>query len=249
LVYIPGNHDEWLRDYPELQFGGILLLPETVHTTADGRRLLILHGDCLRWRGAVRALAAVLGDGAYEVTLKLNHYYNFDPGAGSAIPIGRSPPISSIGQERCAIHRRFTEAVACPRRGAAASTAWSAANIASAEMRSVGGAALLQDGDWVESCTALVEHFGRTARDRPLDGASARSIAAAGDARRAGLDRRIGFAHSGRHRCVAAAGQRRGADPNDECCPRSKSSAIASPWVSPDLFASLPCPFYSEIPP
>ena len=45
VVYIPGNHDEAFRDYVGLNLGGIELLPETIHETADGRRLLVLHGD------------------------------------------------------------------------------------------------------------------------------------------------------------------------------------------------------------
>jgi UDP-2,3-diacylglucosamine pyrophosphatase LpxH len=45
MIYVPGNHDEWLRDYAGLWFGGVEMLEEAVHVTADGRRLLIIHGD------------------------------------------------------------------------------------------------------------------------------------------------------------------------------------------------------------
>ena len=45
IVYIPGNHDEFLRDYVGQNFGGVELHEEIVHETADGKRLLILHGD------------------------------------------------------------------------------------------------------------------------------------------------------------------------------------------------------------
>src|SRR5215475_10410527 len=45
VVYIPGNHDEWLRDYTDLELGGVILQDEAVHVGVDGRRLLVIHGD------------------------------------------------------------------------------------------------------------------------------------------------------------------------------------------------------------
>ena len=76
VFYIPGNHDEWLRDYVDLQLGGVWLVEEAIHTTADGRRMLILHGDA--FDGVVRYArwVALLGDWAYDNVLRLNHYYN-----------------------------------------------------------------------------------------------------------------------------------------------------------------------------
>jgi UDP-2,3-diacylglucosamine pyrophosphatase LpxH len=158
VFYIPGNHDEWLRDYPELQMGGILLLPEAMHTTADGRRLLILHGDafdgvvrCARW-------LAVLGDGAYEVTLKLNHYYNlvrrrlgYPYWSLSAYLKHRvKNAVQFIGDFAEAVvaeaRRRGVDGVVC-------------GHIHHAEIRDIGGVLYCNDGDWVESCSALVEHF------------------------------------------------------------------------------------------
>src|SRR5690349_53843 len=76
VIYVPGNHDEPLRDYTELQFGGITVLEEAIHVTADGRRLLILHGD--KFNGIVKYARwlAILGDRAYTTILSLNHWYN-----------------------------------------------------------------------------------------------------------------------------------------------------------------------------
>src|ERR1700732_3962452 len=70
VFYIPGNHDEWLRDYVDLQLGGVWLLDETIHPTADGRRMLILHGDA--FDGVVRYArwVALLGDWAYDNVLR-----------------------------------------------------------------------------------------------------------------------------------------------------------------------------------
>ncbi len=76
VTYIPGNHDEWLRDYVDLEFGGITLREDVVHITADGKRLLILHGD--RFDGIVKYARwlALIGDWAYSLALWLNFYLN-----------------------------------------------------------------------------------------------------------------------------------------------------------------------------
>jgi UDP-2,3-diacylglucosamine pyrophosphatase LpxH len=76
VIYIPGNHDEFARTYLDHAFGGVELAEECLHTTADGRRLWVTHGDlydgviqCARW-------LALLGDSLYEFTLKLNRHLN-----------------------------------------------------------------------------------------------------------------------------------------------------------------------------
>ena len=76
VVFVPGNHDEFARRYLEHTFGGVEVVQDAVHTTADGRRLWITHGDlfdgviqCAKW-------LAYLGDSAYGVTLKLNQGLN-----------------------------------------------------------------------------------------------------------------------------------------------------------------------------
>src|SRR5689334_17208891 len=76
VTYVPGNHDEFARHFGELSFGGIELRDEVVHVTADGRRLLVLHGDlfdgvvqCARW-------LAFVGDRLYMLTLQLNRWFN-----------------------------------------------------------------------------------------------------------------------------------------------------------------------------
>ncbi len=76
VVYIPGNHDEPLRDYTDMQFGGVTVLAEAEHRTADGRRLLIIHGDA--FDGIVRYARwlALLGDRAYNLMIFVNHWFN-----------------------------------------------------------------------------------------------------------------------------------------------------------------------------
>ena len=77
VIYIPGNHDAFARRYIGYRFGGVEVLRETVHETADGRRLLVMHGDefdvvvrCARW-------LAYLGDTAYHAALRLNVLVNW----------------------------------------------------------------------------------------------------------------------------------------------------------------------------
>jgi UDP-2,3-diacylglucosamine pyrophosphatase LpxH len=76
VVYVPGNHDEWLRDYTLLQFGGVEVVNEVIHVTADGRRLLVLHGDLFDAVVKHARWLAMLGDHAYTAVLSLNRYFN-----------------------------------------------------------------------------------------------------------------------------------------------------------------------------
>jgi UDP-2,3-diacylglucosamine pyrophosphatase LpxH len=76
VVFVPGNHDEFARRYASHSFGGIDVAHDCMHTTADGRRLWVTHGDLFdaviqraRW-------LAVMGDIAYEATLVINRWFN-----------------------------------------------------------------------------------------------------------------------------------------------------------------------------
>ena len=76
IVYVPGNHDEVLRDFYGTHFGGIEVVKDTIHYAADGRRYLVIHGDLFdivirhaRW-------LALLGNKAYDLAITLNTYFN-----------------------------------------------------------------------------------------------------------------------------------------------------------------------------
>jgi UDP-2,3-diacylglucosamine pyrophosphatase LpxH len=161
IVFIPGNHDEWLRDYIGLQAGGIVLAEEAVHETADGRRLLVIHGDA--YDGVVKYARwlAVLGDSAYTLALWLNHHVNlarrrlgYPYWSLSAYLKGKvKNALEYVGSFREAVadeaRRRGLDGVVC-------------GHIHQAEIVPVDGILYCNDGDWVESCTALVEdHEGR----------------------------------------------------------------------------------------
>ena len=157
VTYIPGNHDEMFRAWLPLDVAGIRLRQDASHTTADGRHLLVMHGD--EFDSVVRyaKFLALLGDSAYATALMLNRYFN-------AIRRRLGHPYWSLSQW---LKRRVKEAVKAIDRFEAAVSGEArrrgfdgvvCGHIHHAEMREVGGVLYLNDGDWVESCTALVEH-------------------------------------------------------------------------------------------
>jgi UDP-2,3-diacylglucosamine pyrophosphatase LpxH len=158
VTYIPGNHDEWLRDYAGLEFGGIALADEVVHVTADGKRLLIIHGDAYDGIVKYARWLALLGDWAYTLALWVNNHFNH-------IRRKLGYPYWSLsaylkGKVKNAVEYvgNFAEAVAdeARRRGLDGVVC---GHIHCAEIRLLGDILYCNDGDWVESCTALVEHW------------------------------------------------------------------------------------------
>ncbi len=158
VIYVPGNHDEWLRDYTELQLGGVWLRDEIVHETADGRRLLVLHGDA--FDGVVRYAKwlALLGDWAYTAALQLNHYFNMLRRRLGYPYWSLSAYLKSRVKNAVEFASNFADAIATEarKRGVDGIVC---GHIHQAEMRDIAGVLYCNDGDWVESCTALVEHF------------------------------------------------------------------------------------------
>ncbi len=126
VVYVPGNHDEPLRDYTDMQFGGVTVVNEAIHETADGRRFLILHGD--EFDGIVRYARwlAFLGDRAYTMLLVVNHVVQRHPAlARLSLLVAVRTPKQKV-KNAVEFISNFEEAVAEEARSAA-STASSAA--------------------------------------------------------------------------------------------------------------------------
>ncbi len=158
VIFVPGNHDEFARKYVAHNFGGVDVMDEAIHVTADGRRLWITHGDlfdgviqCAKW-------LAYAGDIAYEFTLKVNRHFN-RARARLGLPYWSlskylkhkvKRAVSFISHFEVAVAReakkRGVDGVVC-------------GHIHHAEMREIDGVLYCNDGDWVESLTALVEHF------------------------------------------------------------------------------------------
>jgi len=157
VVYVPGNHDEVFRDYVGLNFGGIELLPEAIHETADGRKLLVLHGDQFDGVVLYARWLAFLGDHAYTLLLKFNGLINSARKRLGLPYWSLSALIKKKVKNAVQFVFSFEQAVAhaAVERGVDGVVC---GHIHTAEIRQVGNVTYYNDGDWVESCTALVEH-------------------------------------------------------------------------------------------
>jgi UDP-2,3-diacylglucosamine pyrophosphatase LpxH len=157
VIYIPGNHDEMLRDYSGLAFGGVEIANEAIHITADGRRLLVLHGDVFDSVVMYARWLAFLGDHAYTLLLRINVLVNAVRRRFDLPYWSLAAHLKKKVKNAVAFISRFEEAVA----HAAAERHVDGVvcgHIHSAEIRQFGDVTYYNDGDWVESCTALVEH-------------------------------------------------------------------------------------------
>jgi UDP-2,3-diacylglucosamine pyrophosphatase LpxH len=159
VTYIPGNHDEMFRSWlvPGIDISGIRLCRDAEHITADGKRLLIIHGD--EFDNVVRyaKFLALLGDWAYTVALVINRWFNVARRRLGLPYWSLSAWLKRQVKEAVKAIDRFESALAAEarRRGFDGVVC---GHIHHAEMREVDGVMYMNDGDWVESCTALVEH-------------------------------------------------------------------------------------------
>ena len=156
VVYIPGNHDAFGRHFGPISFGGIEVREEVVHTTADGRRLLVVHGDLFDGVIQHAKWLAFVGDRLYMLALHLNRWFNAVRARFGAPYWSLSQflkhkvknAVSYITDFEIALaqeaRRRRLDGIVC-------------GHIHKAEIRSIGGVLYCNDGDWVESLTALVE--------------------------------------------------------------------------------------------
>ena len=156
VVYIPGNHDEALRDYDGLVLGGIAVRAEHLHELADGRKLLILHGDQFDAVVKYSPWLALLGDWAYTWALQLNHWFNYGRRRLGYPYWSLSAYLKGKVKNAVQYVSSYEEAVAAEarRRGVDGVVC---GHIHKAEMRMMDGVLYCNDGDWVESCSALVE--------------------------------------------------------------------------------------------
>jgi UDP-2,3-diacylglucosamine pyrophosphatase LpxH len=157
VVYVPGNHDELLRDFHDMTFGNVHIAEEAIHTNADGRRLLVTHGD--KFDSVVRCsrALAILGTRLYDWLLKANYvvhgvrrrcnlpYWSL---AGflkhkvkNAVQfISNFEQVVAYETERLGV-----DGVVC-------------GHIHRPEITKLNNVVYCNCGDWVESCSALVEH-------------------------------------------------------------------------------------------
>lgn len=157
IVYVPGNHDEAARPFCGLSFGGMQMAKEAVHLTADGRRLLVTHGDQFDLVVRNSRLLALAGTVGYEMLLKINGVYNFARRICGLPYDSLSQAIKARVKSACNFISNFEQALVAEAR-AGGFDGVVCGHIHKAEQRMIGTLEYLNCGDWVESCTALVEH-------------------------------------------------------------------------------------------
>ena len=158
IVYLPGNHDEFLRSYLGTHFGGVEVIDSVIHETADGRKMLVIHGDQFDVVVRHAKWLAFLGDWAYVTTLAANTWINlfrrrlgltyWSLSAWAKLKVKNA--VSFIGQFEQALaseaKRRGADGVIC-------------GHIHHPAIHDTHGTHYINTGDWVESCSAVAETF------------------------------------------------------------------------------------------
>ena len=165
IVYIPGNHDEMVRPFSGMNFGGVEIRRAAFHDTADGRRLMVLHGDEFDTIMLAHRWLAFVGDALYHAMMKLN---------GWVARVRRMLGLPYWSISKAAKHKvknavefisKYEEVVARAE-GERGVDGVVCGHIHTAEIRAFEHEgrtiAYYNDGDWVEGCNALVEHFDGT---------------------------------------------------------------------------------------
>ena len=158
IIYVPGNHDDFMREFPGIHFGGIEVARNMIHEAADGKRYLVLHGDEFDVVVRNARFIAHLGDWAYDTAIALNiwiararrllglPYWSFS--AWAKLQVKRA--VNFIGEFQRVVadeaRRSNVDGVIC-------------GHIHHAVIEDIDGITYINTGDWVESCTAIVEHF------------------------------------------------------------------------------------------
>jgi len=157
VVCIPGNHDNFLRDFLHLQFGGITVQPDAMHTTADGRKLWVLHGDEFDSVVHYAPWLAFLGNNGYDAMILIGHGLNRlrrwcgrpDWSLAAYVKQRVKNIVKFVADYEEALtreaHKRGADGIVC-------------GHIHKAEIKQFADIAYYNVGDWVESCTALAEH-------------------------------------------------------------------------------------------
>lgn len=161
VFYLPGNHDEFLRDYLDTNFGGVTVLDRIIHETADGRRLLVIHGDQFDIVVRHAKWLATLGDRAYVFAIKMNTHLNrirrslglsyWSLSAWAKMKVKTA--VNFVGEFEKALcleaERSDVDGVVC-------------GHIHHAIMHNDYGIEYINTGDWVESCSLVAEHHDGT---------------------------------------------------------------------------------------
>ena len=158
IVYIPGNHDEMFRQFSGLSFGGVEIARAAFHATADGRRLMVLHGDEFDTIMLAHRWLAFVGDALYHLMMGLNRWVNLVR-TRLGLPYWSLSKMAKHKVKNAVEFISKYEEVVARAAGERGVDGVVCGHIHTAEIRSFDGVEYYNDGDWVEGCTALVEHF------------------------------------------------------------------------------------------
>jgi UDP-2,3-diacylglucosamine pyrophosphatase LpxH len=191
VIFVPGNHDEALREYVDTSFGDIRVVREHVHVAADGKRYVLVHGDEFDQVTRYHRWVAVLGDLAYNALVRVNLLLSLIrrtlgiPGYWSLAGYAKRKVKSAVSFiynfEEAVVHhvqQRGLDGVIC-------------GHIHSAALKQIDGITYINCGDWVDSCTGVIEHRdghmelvdwghaeGRADAEQPAAAESSESVAA-----------------------------------------------------------------------
>jgi UDP-2,3-diacylglucosamine pyrophosphatase LpxH len=163
VIFVPGNHDESVRQFIDLDFGGIQIRDELVHVTADNRHMLVLHGD--RFDGVIACAKwlAYVGDSLYTMILKWNQIFNYWR-ARAGLPYWSLSQYLKLKVKNAVSYiSSFEDALAAEARKRGLDGVI-CGHIHKPEIREIDGILYCNDGDWVESLSALVEDGDGTLR-------------------------------------------------------------------------------------
>ena len=161
IVYIPGNHDEVMRDYCDNEFGHIIMVREAIHVGVDSRLYLVTHGDQFDVVIQNAKWMAHLGSWAYDVSIdigrwvsKVRSFFNMAQWSlSSYLKHTVKESVNFIGDYETTlanyVRSKKLDGIIC-------------GHIHHANIRDIDGITYMNCGDWVESCTALVEHHNGT---------------------------------------------------------------------------------------
>jgi len=158
VIYVPGNHDESLRDVTPRSFGRLHVVDEAVHETVDGRNFLVTHGDAFDIVVRHPGWWGVLGDQALHGAIWVSDRLSSARRRLGYEHWSLSGYLKYKVKNALELISRYEDAVAreCVSRGFDGVIC---GHIHHAEMREIDGVLYCNDGDWVEGCTALAEHF------------------------------------------------------------------------------------------
>ncbi len=158
VIYVPGNHDEPIRLHDNTVLGNVVIQNEIIHTTADGKRFLVMHGDQFDSVVKNSRLMALIGSKMYDMLLRANRivsYVRYQLGLpywslAAAIKHKVKGAVNYISNFETAVsqmaRQRNVDGMIC-------------GHIHRAEIRNIDDVIYCNCGDWVESCTALIENF------------------------------------------------------------------------------------------